>query len=450
MRASERLLRAVAQPLRKYVSPGETLLVAFSGGPDSVALSLVLSELGYGIELAYMNYQLRGAASQKEQEWIEFFAARHGWPLNIYRIQSEEWPRDQSKQAYARILRYTWIERLLKEKRIRWAATAHTQDDQIETLLYRLVRSAAPQLFQGIPYRRGVWLRPLLRVSREAVINFLRSRGETFCLDASNYTPVYLRNQLRWWVVPHLRRLNPSLAALWHQRWELYRMQWRRLHHLYERQAHRYLKRAPYGSQLTGKWAWDAFYAVLSERWGVSLRETQQLWRLWRRGKVGATCTFRGWRFVRVPQGLQIGKLALWAPDWPDLCIHDSAGQYKWGLWSIVVGTLVPGENVPPQPRAGELRWRKDKLLFPLRLRHWRQGDRMAPAGLGGHHKRLSDIWPEVGLYGFARQHAFVVEAADGTLIGAAGYRPDVELAAQSCDTEIFYLRAVYGDPEPF
>lgn len=420
--------------------------MAFSGGPDSVGLCLILAELGYSLELAYLNYQLRGLASQKEQEWVQLFAERHGWLLHLYVVRREEWLRGQSKQAHARALRYAWIERLLKERGLRWAATAHTQEDQVETLLYRLVRSAAPRVFQGIPYRRGVWLRPLLPVSRKAVIDFVRACGETFCLDVSNYTPAYLRNQVRWWILPHLKRLNPSLAALWRERYELYRLQWRRLHKLYTRQAQRNLIAQPYGFQMVGNWAWDAFYAVVSEKWGLSMQETQQLWQLWRRGRVGAACAFRGVRFVRVPDGLQIGEAALWAPAWSDLYIYDSPGQYQWGLWRIQVGTLLSEEAIALRPSKGELRWVKAKLLFPLRLRHWRWGDRMAPAGLGGRQKRLSDIWPEVGLYGFPRQHAFVVETMEGTVIGAAYYRPSVALAPQASDTEIFYLRAVYGE----
>ncbi len=408
---------------------------------------MILAELGYKVELAHVNYQLRGAASQAEQEWVQLFAQRHGWPLYLYIVQPEEWHARKSKQAHARTLRYRWIERLLRERGLRWAATAHTQDDLLETLLYRFVRSAAPQILQGIPYRRGVWLRPLLGVSRQAIINFVRARGETFCLDASNYTPAYLRNQVRWWVLPHLQRLNPSLADLWQQRWKLYRLQWRRLHGLYMRQARRGLAMQPYGVEVRGAWAWDAFYAVAWERWGLSVREAQQVWRLWRKGQVGAACTFKGFRFVRVPRGVQVGKAALWAPAWPDLLIYDAENRYQWGLWRIEVGTTRLTEGMPVQPPKGELWWQKSKLSFPLRLRHWKPGDRMAPAGLQGRHKRLSDIWPEVGLYGFARQHAFVVEAADGTLIGAACYRPSVELAPQGPDTEIFYLRAAYGEP---
>lgn len=340
------------------------------------------------------------------------------------------------------------MERLLRERGIRWAVTAHTQEDQLETLLYRFVRSAAPQVLQGIPYRRGVWLRPLLRVSRQAILNFIRVRGESFCLDVSNYTPAYLRNQVRWWILPQLWRLNPSLASLWQQRWKLYRLQWRRLQAFYERQARRGLIAQPYGAQMVGVWAWDAFYAIAWQRWGLSLRETQQVWRLWRKGQVGAACTFKGLRFVRVPQGLQIGKAALWAPAWPDLYIDASEAQYRWGLWQIEVGTTQLSQIAFLEAPGCVLRWRKAGLRFPLRLRHWQPGDRLAPAGLQGHHKRLSDIWPEVGLYGFARQHAFVVEAADGTLIGAACYRPKVDLLPQAPDTEIFYLRAVYGGPD--
>ncbi len=431
-------MERVASFLRRYLQPGDSLLVAFSGGPDSVGLVACLQELGYKPCLAYVNHHLRGEASLEEEAWVRAFAERNAIPLWVCSLSPQDLKGPGGAQATARRLRYAWMEKLLEEQGLAWAATAHTWDDQVETLLYRLVRSAAPEVWSGIPARRGRWLRPLLQVRRTELLAFLREKGLSYRLDSSNYTPRYLRNQLRWWVLPALYRLNPSLPAMLEEKWRLYRLQRRRLAALYQRWAARSFQPQPYGVLLRQKLPWDAFWVVAKKRWRLSRTETQAVWCLWQAGTVGASRTAQGYRFVRVPEGLQVGQAELWQPVWAPLYLHVEPFQGQWGLWRIEAGIT----SLPP---AEALVWDAAQLSFPLRVRLWRPGDRMAPAGLGGHHKRLSDVWPEVGYYGFIRRHAFVVEEATGTIVGAVGYRVAEGTAPQPHTQAFFYLRAQYG-----
>ncbi|GIV25459.1 MAG: hypothetical protein KatS3mg026_1151 [Bacteroidia bacterium] len=435
-------LRRVASFLQRYLKPGEPLLVAFSGGPDSVGLVACLQELGYPFALAYVNYHLRGAESLEEEAWVRAFAEKHALPLYVRSLAPEDLQGPGGRQAQARRLRYAWMERLLQDQGLAWGATAHTWDDQVETLLYRLVRGAGPGIWEGIPARRGPWLRPLLQVRRAELLAFLREKGLSYRLDSSNYTPLYLRNQVRWWVLPALYRLNPSLSALLQEKWRLYQKQRRRLEALYDRWAARTFQPQPYGVLLGRKLPWDAFWVLAKKRWRLSRAEIQAVWRLWHQGTVGAARAAQEYQFVRVPHGLQVGRAEFWEPAWEPLRLLPEPLRCEWGLWRIEVGvsSALPEEA---------LVWDRERLAFPLSLRLWKQGDKIAPAGLGGHHKRLSDVWPEVGLYGFARRHAFVVEDATGRIVGAAGYRV-AEGAAPGPHTQtFFYLRAQYGQSPP-
>lgn len=431
-------LERVSSFLARYLRPGESLLVAFSGGPDSVGLVAALRELGYRPFLAYVNHHLRGWESLEEERWVRAFAEEGGLPLRVLSLAREELKGSGGRQATARRLRYAWMEGLLDEMGLAWAATAHTWDDQVETLLYRLVRSAGPAVWEGIPARRGRWLRPLLQARRAELLAFLREKGLSYRLDSSNYTPCYLRNQVRWWVLPALYRLHPTLHTVFDLKWRLYRRQQRRLEALYQRWAARSLQQQPYGVLFRHPLPWDAFWVVGAKRWPLSSAEVQAVWRLWKEGSIGASRTARGYRFVRVPEGLQVGPAELWEPAWEPLRIAAEPIRVDWGLWRIETGVArISSEGV--------LLWDAERLSFPLCVRLWKRGDRIAPAGLGGRHKRLSDLWPEVGLYGFARQHAFVVEDATGRIVGASGYRVAEGTVPEPYTQAFFYLRAKYG-----
>ncbi|MDW8134367.1 MAG: tRNA lysidine(34) synthetase TilS [Bacteroidia bacterium] len=414
-------------------------MVAFSGGPDSTGLAVVLSELGYSVSLAYVNHNLRNEASAKEEEWVRHFASEWAFPLYVLSLNPEELEGGRGIQATARHIRYKWMETLLQENQISWAATAHTREDFVETLFYRFIRGRGPQILQGIPVQRGSWIRPFLNVSRAEIIGFLRERGINYLLDSSNYTPKYLRNQLRWWALPTFYHINPSLSETCIEKWQLYALQWRRFWRIAQRWAALHVRYTPYGEQVMLLPPLDIFHILATYRWKIPTKEANQLYKLWKQKHSGAFLKRGAFRYVVTPRGLQIGRQELWDPEWDILNLSSEPGSYQWGLWYIETGNGKPPSN-------GEvLMWSRPKIKFPLKVRKWRKGDRMQPAGLAGHTKRLSDIWVEIRKYGFERQHAFVVEDREGKIVGAIGYRVAEGTAPPDAEEEIFYLRAAYG-----
>lgn len=418
------------------------MLVAFSGGPDSVALALLLREIGYSVVLAYVNHNLRGSASDYEAQWVQAFAESEGFPLELLTLTRMDFSSQEGLQAQARALRYAWMERLMIEKNIPWGATAHTWDDQMETLLFRWVRGGLHWDWRGIPFRRGPWIRPLLFTTRAEVIAYLRSRGAAYLLDHTNYTPKYLRNQIRWYVLPPLYRLNPSLRQLWYEKVEIARYQRRHLMGLYKRWERRAFHPTPYGEVLTRPLPKDAFFIILRRRWKVDTSALKRLWSLWKNRKSGSMYLSGETTFVRTPTALQKGERTLWSPQWEPLEVPPAAMTLKWGIWHIETGMGEPPNDA--------LIWDRTCLTFPLRVRLWQKGDRYAPFGMHGSTKKVSDVLQEMRWYGFERQHAFVVESADGEIVGVWGYRPSHHTAVSPSTVETFYLRARYGDAFPF
>ncbi len=377
-----------------------------------MALTLLLLEAGYRPVLAYVNHNLRGLASKQEEDFVRAFADYWRLPLEVHGLESEMWSKGRGLQATARQLRYTWMETLLDAHSLAWGLTAHTLEDQVETLLYRLVRGKEPFLWRGIPFRRGRWLRPLLEESRADLVRYLRARGQAYWLDGSNYQLKYLRNRLRWQVVRPLLYLNPNLTSHLMQLYRLHALQRRRLVRFYEHLVARYVEPRPFGFIVKPGLAWDVFF-WLGRQWRLSWTLAQALYDLYRHRSSGAYRTIGNTLYIKTPEGLEVGEERLWSVDWLPLELT-GPGAWEWGLWELRL--LAEPPKASPFVRI-------TAAWLPVRIRLWQPGDRMRPAGLRGASKCLSDIWPEIGWYGFRRRHAFVLEHL-GEIIYAAGYRP--------------------------
>lgn len=435
------LAQKVRSALYRIYPPPASVLLAFSGGPDSVALALLLQELGYDVHLAYVNHGLRGEESLREAAWVEEFARVREVPLYVLKVAPSQLQGPRGLHATARRLRYQWMEQLVQEKGLTFAATAHTWDDQIETWLYRLTRAASLWHWEGIPYRRGIWVRPLLYCQRWELIAYLHAQSQSFLLDHSNYTPRYLRNQIRWWALPPLLRINPSLPKFWRLRYRLYYLQRKRLEKLYLQLMSHFVEKRPYGAYVRAGLQRDLFTFIAQNLWRISFSQAQKAYTLLKNTPSGKRVIAGPYIFVRTPQGLEGGTVDLWKPAWEAIEVSAIPASYRWGLWHIEAG------RGSPNPAPFSLVWDEAKLHFPLKVRLWRQGDKLKPTGMKGHSRKVSDILREVGFYGFMRQHAPVVEDARGVLIGVVGYRPSWDTAPSSETKESFYLRLSYGQP---
>ncbi len=205
------MINALRQMLRRYslVEAGDTVVCALSGGADSMALLwamyLLRQELGITLEAAHFNHNLRGEESVQDQRFVEDFCRGYGIPLHLGSAQV--CPGKKGLEAAAREARYGFLEGLSGK-----IATAHTADDNAETLLMHLVRGTGLRGLGGIAPCRGRVIRPLLLATRTQVLAFLKEYHLPWVEDSSNGTDAFLRNRLRHGVMPLLRQENPRLA----------------------------------------------------------------------------------------------------------------------------------------------------------------------------------------------------------------------------------------------
>ena len=196
--------------------------VACSGGADSVALLRALLErknaLGIVLSVAHVNHGLREEESESDEQFVASLAQKFGLPLHIERVttRSQAAAQHQTVEEAARHSRYAFFRHLLAEGHADAVVTAHTLDDQAETVLHRLLRGAWTEGLAGIHPRlvesHGAVLRPFLAVRREEIEAWLKAIGQNWREDSSNRDPAFTRNRIRHELLPLLAGYNPQIA----------------------------------------------------------------------------------------------------------------------------------------------------------------------------------------------------------------------------------------------
>ncbi len=201
-------------------APTDRVLLAVSGGLDSMVLWHLMQQAGYAVGVAHVDFGLRGAESDADADFVAAEALRRGVPFYQTRFNTakEAQTRGESVQETARHLRYTWFATLLAEHRYVAVATAHHLNDVLETVLLNLVRGTGLAGLRGMPARHPGnvpgWpavVRPLWPATRAQILAYAHQHGLVWREDASNATEAYSRNLLRHRVVPVLEQLNPAL-----------------------------------------------------------------------------------------------------------------------------------------------------------------------------------------------------------------------------------------------
>ena len=186
------------------------LLLAVSGGIDSMVLMHLFQQLNYDIAIAHCNFQLRGNESDADELFVKSEAAKFSIPNYFIRFDTENYSKKNklSIQLAARKLRYDWFQELLLENQLDYLVTAHHLDDNVETFLINFIRGTGLEGLTGIPAHNGNIIRPLLPFSREEIETYAKANNIQWREDSSNASDKYFRNKLRHDIVPILKELN--------------------------------------------------------------------------------------------------------------------------------------------------------------------------------------------------------------------------------------------------
>lgn len=461
MPSSLALRVAEAARARRLFSPGDRLLAAVSGGPDSVALLSLLTELASTWKLVlwaiHINHGLRGAESEEDARFVASLCERLGVELISERVDLTGPARRRSRQSlqeYAREARYAAMQRVGQDLGADKLALGHTADDQAETLLMWMLRGSGTTGLAGIPRsREPLFIRPLLDFSRAEILAYLEAQGLESREDSSNAKLLYLRNRVRHELLPALKRFNPAVLKVLGRQAEILREEDGCLQQWASEHLARMTCQDADGTVAVDRAALLALPLALQRRMVRTLiRQTSGMIKAPTFGAVSAVLDQvvqgRSGSAITV-QGAQIAReygRILFRPRRAILNARLSARSEAGvdaaeGLALPVPSTLrwpLTGQMIrvsfgssaaadlpiaPTQPRSIAI-FDADRFTMELLVRSWRPGDVFRPLGMGGRRKKLQDYFADIKLPREERSRMPLVVSPEG-ILWVAGHRPD-------------------------
>jgi len=407
----------------RLFSKKNRLLLAISGGVDSVVLAHLLKAGGYNITLAHCNFNLRGRDSQLDEKFCTKLAS--GLQVSIRTahldVQAHRRQHPASVQMAARELRYTWFAELMKKESFDYLLTAHHAGDQAETFFINLLRGTGIKGLKGMSTKTGHLVRPLLPFSKKVIAEYAEKENIGYRTDKSNEEDKYARNFIRHQVIPQLKKIDADFEAHLSRNMNHLKEEWEIVNEYLTARSRLLVK--------TGKEITTISKSVAGEKYAISLlnfilspygfNSTQQadiLKNLQSNAVSGANFNSPGYKLtidrttMVVMKGNQIYQ--------DELLIHtlkelDQPGFIK-----------VSHPKKFTMPARSELYLHPARIIFPLTIRHRKTGDKLKPFGMK-NFKLVSDLLKEQKLNTFEKDQCRLLVNGNGDIIWVMGYRSD-------------------------
>lgn len=400
--------------------PEDLILLAVSGGMDSVVMAELFYRSGYSFGIAHCNFSLRGKESDAEEVFVKNLAAAYGAAFHLKRFGTLAYAEDRkiSVQMAARELRYTWFESILREHSYQYLATAHHQDDQLESFIINLSRGTGIAGLHGILPKTGHIVRPMMFTSRDSIEKYILAEKLEYREDSSNQETKYLRNRVRHLILPEMEKLNPGfrdnlnqtilnirhaeqvyLQAVEKKRAETLKRQGPEIHisiselfRLRPLNSWAYELLSPFGFNAGA--AENIVRSARGEPGRVFHSETHRL--LIDRGNI-----------IIVPHETGTGMPAVRQEKY---LIRESSGTMRepvnlsWKVLTIHEVRVTDDRNVACLDL--------ERITFPIQVRKWTRGDYFFPLGMSGR-KKVSDFFIDEKFSRFEKERAWLLCSGD-------------------------------------
>lgn len=416
----------------KLLDNNKLYLVALSGGADSVALLLLLDEMGCQLHAVHCNFHLRGEESDRDERFCEQLCQQKNIPFHRIHFDTMTYAETHqvSVEMAARELRYRYFEQLRKDIGAAGVCVAHHRDDTVETVILNLVRGTGLRGLTGIQPKNGNILRPLLGVSRAEIEEYLREKGQEYVTDHTNLETDVLRNKVRLQVIPLLRQLNSAVSE---------NIQ-RTAENLSDAQAvldavmlpYQYVKELDL-NQLTDTASREYVTFEWLKSYGFNGAQVRQI------------LTAETGRVFSSPQGYDV------LVDRGHLLVEPSLKPMK-NLRIPEEGTYVLDDQTRISVKREPVWISRDaavatvdvsRVRFPLTVRRVEEGDWMIPFGMEGR-KLLSDLMTDRKMTVFEKRRQLVVVDGEGNMVWLVGIRTDNRCRVSSDTTEVLRLTTNY------
>ena len=417
---------------------GKKLLLATSGGIDSMVMLHLFQQLDFEIAIAHCNFQLRGVESFEDQKFIQDYADANAVPVYITQFDTKAFAEDYklSTQVAARKLRYNWFYELLETEKYDYILTAHHADDNLETFLINLSRGTGLDGITGIPEQNENVVRPLLAFSQQEIEDYAKLNHIKWQEDSSNASDKYVRNKIRHHLVPMLKELNPNFLSSFHKTQnylqEAQNMVDDAAIMVYQQVAVqegenisfdlKKLKKLPNYKSYLYQWlnefgftAWDDIYDLVVSQSGKFVFSAD-------------------YRLLKDRESLILSPLDF----------STEKQEYFIDANQTVVNVPL---NISFSPVADmaivsnkTIFVDSDKLQYPLVLRHWEEGDQFQPFGMDGKSKKISKFFKDEKLSLLEKENTWLL-CSNGIIVWVVGLRQDERFKIENTTKNILKIQ---------
>jgi tRNA(Ile)-lysidine synthase len=429
----------------RLFTAGDKILLAVSGGVDSVVMAHLFHMAGYSFAIAHCNFQLRGEESDRDEQFVSQLGVQYNVPVFNTRFDTHAYVSMHrvSVQVAARELRYRWLEETRAMHGCSFIATAHHMHDNVETVLMNFCKGTGLAGLHGILPRQGLIIRPLLFAQKEAILEYAGKHSLSFVEDSSNITDKYTRNFFRHHVIPPIQEAYPG--AVQHMATTIERIREAEL--LYQEALSRHKKRlleqkgntfmVPVLKLQKTTPLHTVAYELFRE-FGVTPAQVGQVLELLdsESGRYVATPTHRiirnrQWLLI-TPQEQQKADVIVIEKE--QVHVHTAGGHLKLRTQErAALGSI---------PAAAHLACLDSRhVRYPLILRRWKQGDYFYPLGMN-KKKKLSRFFIDQKLSLPQKENAWVLESAK-RIVWIVGMRIDDRFKITDSTKEVLCLEMV-------
>ena len=404
----------------------ERVLLAISGGVDSVVMCHLFQQAGFQFGIAHCNFQLRGEASDGDETFVNNLARKLKVPFFSKSFDTEAFAARHkiSIQMAARELRYEWLEQIRQTHDFQWLATAHHLNDSTETFFYNFAKGTGIRGLHGIPLKNERIVRPLLFATKDEILDFAKTENIAYREDASNEEIKYDRNKIRHQVIPVFKALNPDFEQTAAD--NLRRI--REVEFLFDwavAQIRReVVKEREEKIQINVSKLLDYQFATstLLYEWLKPFGFHPDLIGKMLEAQTGAVFYSLTHRLLVDRKSFIIEKQAL-EPQNEQFVITEEIRdlQLNVGNFTFEYKTGRP-ETFNDDDFTVYLD--AEKLRFPLTLRHWQPGDFFYPLGLRGNRQKIQDFFTNQKLARFDKERVWILTSGED-ICWVVGYRPD-------------------------
>ena len=414
------------------------LLLATSGGIDSMVMLHLFQQLESQIAIAHCNFQLRGIESFEDQKFIQDYADANAVPVYITQFDTTTFAEDYklSTQVAARELRYNWFYELLETEEYDYILTAHHADDNLETFLINLSRGTGLDGLTGIPDQNENVVRPLLAFSQQEIEEYAKLNNIQWREDSSNASDKYVRNKIRHHLVPLLKELNPNFISSF-QKTQNYLQEAKDMVDdaaimVYQQVATQEdenisfdlikLKKLPNYKSYLYQWlnefgftAWNDIYDLVESQSGKYVLSSE--YRLLKDRET----------LILSPVDFSVDKQEYFID-----ANHTVVNVPLNITFSPVADrTIVSNKTIFVD---------SDKLQYPLLLRRWNEGDQFQPFGMDGKSKKISKFFKDEKLSLLEKENTWLL-CSNNRIVWIVGHRQDERFKIENTTKNILKIQ---------